>query len=308
MLLNNDDVVEASETMRTMELARLQALGKIDPTPLAPWRTPAFTEIDIELDREKAKEKASARQKAAGVTVFSDASGQWNHLGAAAAALDQDGKIIQSRQICTGSMDYWSVYAAELMAIYYAISLAYEITQKKPEAPSTNHEPATILTDSMSALQAIANSWNKSGQRIIQAILQSARELNTRGIPLRLQWVPGHCDNPGNDTLDRLAKEAVGPDKMHPFQHLLSREKGSIRHKIQEEWEQEWKASKKEGHLRQIDATLPSIRTRRMYGSLPRSRAYLLAQLRTGHSWLATHGRRHGHQRTTSVSVELKEQ
>jgi hypothetical protein len=101
----------------------------------------------------------------------------------------------------------------------------------------------------MSALQAIANSWNKSGQRIIQAILQSARELNTRGIPLRLQWVPGHCNDPGNDTADRLAKEAVGPDKLHPFQHLLSREKGYIRREIREEWGQEWKTSKKGGHL-----------------------------------------------------------
>jgi hypothetical protein len=32
-------------------------------------------------------------------------------------------------------MEYWSVYAAELMAIYYAVSLVYEITQKKQEAP-----------------------------------------------------------------------------------------------------------------------------------------------------------------------------
>ena len=31
-----------------------------------------------------------------------------------------------------------------------------------------------------------------------------------------------------------------------------------------------------------------------MYGSLPRNRAYLLTQLRTGHSWLATHGKLHG--------------
>ena len=30
-----------------------------------------------------------------------------------------------------------------------------------------------------------------------------------------------------------------------------------------------------------------------MYGSLPRNRAYLLTQLRTGHSWLATHGKLH---------------
>jgi hypothetical protein len=77
-----------AETMRTMDLARLQALENIDPAPLAPWRTPAFTEIDIEPDRETAKEKASARQRAAGLTVFSDASGQRSHLGAAAVALD----------------------------------------------------------------------------------------------------------------------------------------------------------------------------------------------------------------------------
>jgi ribonuclease HI len=202
--------------------------------------------------------------------VFSDASGQHGHLRAAAVALNPRGGIIKSQQICVGSIEHWSVYAAELMAIYYAISLVYQISREKQEALGTSHKPATILMDSMSALQAIANSWNKSGQRIVQAILQSARELNTRGVPIRLQWVPGHSDDLGNDTADRLAKEAVGPDKMHPFQHLLSREKRYIRRKIRVEWEQEWKASKKGEHLRQIDATLPSIRARWMYGLLPR--------------------------------------
>ena len=38
---------------------------------------------------------------------------------------------------------------------------------------------------------------------------------------------------------------------------------------------------------------LPSIHTRRLYGPLPRNRAYLLIQLRTGHSWLATHAKLH---------------
>jgi ribonuclease HI len=275
-----------------MDLNRLQALETIDPRPLTPWRTPAFYEIDIEPDHEKAKDKASARQRAAGITVFSDASGQHNQLGAAAVALDQNQNIIQSRQISVGSMEHWSVYAAELMAIYYAISLVYLLVMKN-QRTSAQREPATILSDSMSALQAISNTRNKSGQRIIQAITQSATELKTRGIPLRLQWVPGHCGDPGNETADRLAKEAVGPEKKHPFQHLLSRERGFIRKRIQTEWENEWKTSKKGGHLRRIDEGLPSIRTRRLYGSLPRNRAYLLIQLRTGHSWLATHAKRH---------------
>ena len=117
--------------------------------------------------------------------------------------------------------------------------------------------------------------------------------MKARGLPLRLQWVPGHCNNPGNDTADQLAKEAIGPNGAHPFRRPLSREKRFIQDQIRQQWEQEWKSSKKGGHPRQIDIALPSIHTRRMYGSLPRNRAYLLTQLRTGYPWLATHGKLH---------------
>ncbi|GAT20834.1 reverse transcriptase [Aspergillus luchuensis] len=41
----------------------------------------------------------------------------------------------------------------------------------------------------------------------------------------------GQIDDPGNDEADRLAMEALGPKKMHPFQALLSREKGFVRKK-----------------------------------------------------------------------------
>ncbi|KAI2842232.1 hypothetical protein CBS147321_7970 [Aspergillus niger] len=91
----------------------------------------------------------------------------------------------------------------------------FQLAQKSPAVATTTQGPATILCDSMSALQVIANSWNKSGQRIIQAIHQSAGELKARGIPLQLQWVPGHCGDPGNNTAGRLAKEAVSLEKKH---------------------------------------------------------------------------------------------
>ncbi|CEL11943.1 Putative Reverse transcriptase [Aspergillus calidoustus] len=156
-----------AETLRTMDPARLQALETIDPTPQPPWQAPAFTEIDIEPDRDKAKEKASARQKAAGITVFSDASGQRNCLGAAAVALDQSQNINQHRKVCIGSMEHWSVYAAELMAIYYAISLVLKIRMEDQDSPANKQEPATILSDSMSALQAPNHTFksaSKDGQ------------------------------------------------------------------------------------------------------------------------------------------------
>ncbi|KAI2947925.1 hypothetical protein CBS147323_11135 [Aspergillus niger] len=145
-------------------------------------------------------------------TAFSDASGQQNHLGAAAVALNENLQASESRQVSIGSMEHWSVYAAELMAIFYAISLVLQVTQKRQSQLDRAEHPATILSDSMSALQAIRNPSNKSGQRIIRAILQAASEMKARGIPIRLQWVPGHCNDPGNDEADRLAKEAQSPN------------------------------------------------------------------------------------------------
>jgi hypothetical protein len=110
---------------------------------------------------------------------------------------------------------------------------------------------------------------------------EAASEVQAANVKLRLQWVPGHCENVGNDTADRLAKEEAQPGKTHSFRPLLSRETALIRSKIHAQWEQEWKTSTKGAHLRQIDSDLPARHTKKLYGNLPRSRAYLLT---------ATHG------------------
>ncbi|OGE47364.1 hypothetical protein PENARI_c047G09521, partial [Penicillium arizonense] len=154
---------------------------------------------------------------------------------------------------------------------------------------------ATILCDSRSALQAVQSARNRSGQRIVHTILQAGAEVLAAGIALRLQWMPGHCDNPGNDAADRLAKDAASPGKTHPFRPLLTRERAFIRRNIYSQWEQEWKSSTKGGHLRKIDNTLPATYTRRLYGNLPRNRAYLLTQLRTGHNWLSSYRKNVGY-------------
>ncbi len=76
-----------------------------------------------------------------------------------------------------------------------------------------------------------------------------------------------------------------------PFCRLVSQERTAIRKNMHREWQQEWRTSKKGGHLRRIDAELPASRTRRLYDTLPRNRAYLLTQLRAGHCWLAPYGK-----------------
>lgn len=68
-------------------------------------------------------------------------------------------------------MDRWSVHAAELLGVLYAIDLINKIALQRRRSTGTRAKSATILSDSMSALQAIQNPGDKSGQQIIHAIL-----------------------------------------------------------------------------------------------------------------------------------------
>jgi hypothetical protein len=83
-------------------------------------------------------------------------------------------------EICIGSIICWSVYAAEIMAIYYATCLIYQIAMKDPVTQRSEHEPATILNDSMSALQVIANAYPLE-QALVESYVKAAIEETDTG-------------------------------------------------------------------------------------------------------------------------------
>ena len=263
----------------------------IDPTPLPPWRTEAFSKIEIEPNKEIAIAQAETARSTSDIVVYSDASGRQGHLGAAAVALDGSQEIAEKYLVQVGPMDRWSVHVAELTAILYAINIINKIALQRRRLTGVRVRTTTVLSDSMSALQAIQNPGNKAGQQIIYAILQVARNTKSHGIAVPLQWIPGHYEAHRNDTADQLAKEAAIPGKTHPFSPLLSRERAHIKRGIYTQSERQWKESRDGGYLRNIDNALPAKYTRRLYGSLPRNRAYLLAQSRTGHCWLSAYAK-----------------
>jgi ribonuclease HI len=215
-----------------MEVNRLNELETIDPRPLAPWRLDAFAEIELEPDREIARKRAESVRDTSDIVVYSDASGREGHLGSAIVALNGDDEISESQQTQVGPIDRWSVHVAELIGIFYAVNMVFKLAHQRLTDGNSRHTTATILCDSRSALQAIQNPRNKSGQRIVHVIIQAASEVQTAKVRLRLQWIPGHCEDVGNDAADRLAKEAAKPGKTHPFRPLLSRENAFVRGKI----------------------------------------------------------------------------
>jgi hypothetical protein len=156
-----------------MNLERLHELEVIDPTPLPPWRTEAFSEIEIEPDRKIAMERAEAARSNSDIVVYSDASGRQGHLGAAAAVLDDSLETTEKLQVQVGPMEQWSVHAAELIGILYAINIINKIALQRRISTGVMVKYTTILSDSMSALQSIQNPGNKSGQQIISSTTQS---------------------------------------------------------------------------------------------------------------------------------------
>ena len=228
------------------------------------------------------------------IVVYLDASGQDGHLGAAVVALNNDQEVLESRQVQVGPADRWFIHVAELIGIFHAISTVLKLFHQHLNNANKRLTTVTILCDSRSALQAIESVKNVSGQQIIHAILQAVAEVQEKNIALRLQWISGRCDNPGNNASDRLAKAAAHPGQTHSFRPLLTREMALIHDNIPAQWEQEWRSSIKGDQVRKLDTALPANHTRKLYGFLPWNQAYLLIQLCTGHNWLSTFANKRG--------------
>lgn len=74
-----------AEALKTMDLDMLAKLETMHPKPLPPWQCEVFAEVEIEPDREVARERAETIMTRTDVVVYSDASGRQGHVGAAVA-------------------------------------------------------------------------------------------------------------------------------------------------------------------------------------------------------------------------------
>ena len=96
------------------------------------------------------------------------------------------------------------VYNAELEGITIAIETASQLAK-----PGYNFE---VFSDNQAALYRLKNPSDFPGQACQIRAIKAARQVTSKGATIRLNWVPGHKDIPGNELADSLAKEATFED------------------------------------------------------------------------------------------------
>ena len=94
-----------------------------------------------------------------------------------------------------------SIFTAELYAIYMACTIVNDL----PNPPLG----VAILSDSKSALQALAAGGTRNRGDLQAEILFLAHQLILKGSDVFLMWLPSHTGIKGNEFADKEAKEAA---------------------------------------------------------------------------------------------------
>ena len=127
-------------------------------------------------------------------------------------------------------------YDAELKAIRSALQIISEDCDN-PNPPCVNN--IVIFTDSQSAIQAIAQMQHHK-QPIVTDILTTANKLhNQNDVETSIQWIPGHCDIPGNDRADTLARQGTSKTQ-HDEQISYATSKQIVQTKYRKIWHDMW--------------------------------------------------------------------
>ena len=153
-----------------------------------------------------------------------------------------------------------------------------------------NKTPVWIVSDSQEALQRLnGHGRSKKSREMVTATLQELQLVQEKGIQVKLLWIPGHQGIVGNEWAHRAAQEMTDVQqqpsrKSEPQVRERAEALKLLRTAVEADIP---KHSAQWGKFTYaIDKALPGRHTLRLYGSLNREDAGVLAQARTGHTHL----------------------
>jgi len=228
--------------------------------------------------------------------VFTDGSCIDRKVGAA-AVLYVDDHQISTLRFHLGSAEEHTIFKAEVVGLILAAHLL-----------TTSHEasfPAVILADNQAAIQAGEHPAARSGHylclhfRTILRTLLAANKITRQDVTVH--WIAGHRDIEGNKDADREARcAALRESDASPKTDLpkclhkklpigASAIKQKNKAELMEQWKHQWSKSKRCAHLTRIDPSAPSKRFMKAIGNLPKFKAGMMYQMRSGHIALNKH-------------------
>ena len=173
-----------------------------------------------------------------------------------------------------------SNFEAETLAIEAAI---HQIKQRyiARVTPTTD---IVIFSDSKSVLQAL-DSDQQNTNSIRDLRLAISNFIDDFSVNVTLQWIPSHCDIPGNESADRLAKEGASQEQPN-LPVSLNTCKQIIKSNTKIEWLNTWAQSDKGRALFQY-MTCPNNHD--PINSLGRREQVIIFRLRSQHVQLNMH-------------------
>jgi len=177
--------------------------------------------------------------------------------------------------------DQCSNYEAEA----FAITAALQKVREKFEEDPNKKEQCVIFSDSQSCLEALDKQEFKF-KAIRDLALTVSSFLEDFGTThLVLQWIPSHCDIPGNERADVLAKRGAAKEQPHkPVSQATAKQILKANSKI--EWKHSWTQSEKG---RAMFKYVPKPNGKDPINFLKRKDQVIIFRLRTTHIQLNAH-------------------
>ena len=124
-----------------------------------------------------------------------------------------------------------SIFTAELTAVLIALKLIN----------SMKYQNYAILTDSLSALQALKNHSDKNRNDLIHQIYKEVNIIKANNNLVTIVWVPSHIGLTGNEKADKAAKLGLGHEDKIDLSYSKKEIKSLVKDLYNDKYNQEWK-------------------------------------------------------------------
>ena len=271
---------------------------KIDPFAYPPWsRTRSLFKERFTVnpcipssDKIAARELhlstiANLQKNPNAIYLYSDESkinkSGFYRIGAAAVAYYL-GNEVENGQLGLGG--HAEVFDAEMAALSISATKAANLLTDFPDITQIH-----MFADNAASISAIFDPKPGPSQFFTIKFHQTLRPLleTHPNLSITVSWCPSHCDIPGNDRADELAKEATSLERQIPFNVTHSNARRRAKRSTLLLWQQEWRRAPRVGRFAIANRIKPSLSPTSHFVNLKSNREAFgrLLQCRTGHSY-----------------------